>query len=111
MWAHCGIYQILAYVEIDGHPVSCHKSLVLRFLTVLVLGVSAKSQEVNISCVILSVRMEQFGSHWTDFREIWYLSIFRKSVEKIQVSLKSVENNGYFIWIPVYIYDISLDSS
>jgi hypothetical protein len=33
--------------------------------------------------------MEPLCSHWTDFREIWHLSIFRKSVEKIQVSLKS----------------------
>ena len=35
-----------------------------------------------------SVRMEHLGSHWTDFHEILYLSIFRESVEKIQVSLK-----------------------
>jgi hypothetical protein len=34
-----------------------------------------------------SICMEQLGSHWTDFHEILYLSIFRKSVEKIQVSL------------------------
>ena len=27
-------------------------------------------------------RMEQLGSHWTDLNEIWYFSIFRKSVEK-----------------------------
>ena len=26
----------------------------------------------------LSVRKEQLGSHWTDFHEIWYLSIFSK---------------------------------
>jgi hypothetical protein len=26
-----------------------------------------------------SVRMEQLGSHWTDFREICYLGTFRKS--------------------------------
>jgi len=32
--------------------------------------------------------MEQLCSHWKDFREIRYLSIFRKSVETIQVSLK-----------------------
>jgi hypothetical protein len=32
-----------------------------------------------------SVRMEQLGSHWTDFHEIWYLSIFRKSSEKLQL--------------------------
>ena len=25
-----------------------------------------------------SVRTEQHGSHWTDFHEIWYLSVFRK---------------------------------
>ena len=43
-----------------------------------------------------SVRTEQLGTHRTDFHEIWYLSIFRKSVEKIQVSLKSGKNKGYF---------------
>jgi hypothetical protein len=55
-----------------------------------------------------SVRMEKFGSHWTNFHEIWYWNIFRKSVEKIQVSVKSVKNNEYFIWIPMYIMVISL---
>ena len=40
--------------------------------------------------------MEQFGFHWTDFHEILFLSIFRKSVKKIQVSLKADKNNGYF---------------
>ena len=33
-----------------------------------------------------SIRMKQLGSHWTDFREIWYLEIFRKCGQKIQVS-------------------------
>jgi hypothetical protein len=32
--------------------------------------------------------MKQLSSHCTDFPEILYLSIFRKSVEKIQVSVK-----------------------
>jgi len=44
----------------------------------------------------LSIRMEQFGSHWADFREILYLHIFRKYVLKTQVSLNSNKNNGYF---------------
>jgi len=35
-----------------------------------------------------SVSLKQPGSHWTNFNEIWYMSIFRKYVEKIQVSLK-----------------------
>jgi len=44
--------------------------------------------------VRLSVRMEQLSSHWTDFHEIWYLRIFRKYVEKIQVLFKSDKKNG-----------------
>ena len=48
--------------------------------------------------VCLSIRMEQLGSYRIDFREIWYLIIFRKSVKKIQVLLHSDKNNGYFTW-------------
>jgi hypothetical protein len=35
----------------------------------------------------LPVIVKRLGSHWTNFNEIWYFSIFRKSVEEIQVSL------------------------
>jgi hypothetical protein len=41
-----------------------------------------------------SVRLNQLGSHWTNFHEISHLSIFRKSVEKIQVSLEAGKNNS-----------------
>jgi len=59
-----------------------------------------------------SFRMEQLGSRWTDFYEILYLSIFRKSVEKFYVLLKFGKNNGYFTWRPKHIYDYnSLNSS
>jgi hypothetical protein len=51
-----------------------------------------------------SVHMEQLGSHWMGFHNILYLTIFQKSVEKSQVSLKSDKNNGYFMWRPMYIY-------
>ena len=44
--------------------------------------------------VRLSVRMEQFGFHLSDFHVISYLNIFRNSVEKIQDSLKFAKNNG-----------------
>jgi hypothetical protein len=37
---------------------------------------------------IVSVRMEQLFSHWTDFDEIRYLGFYRKSVEKFQVFIK-----------------------
>ena len=51
-------------------------------------------------------------SHRMDFHETWYLSVFRKSVEKIQVSLKSSKTNGYFTWRPLYTsYHISPSSS
>jgi len=43
-----------------------------------------------------SVRTEQLVSHWTDFHEILYFSIFLTSVEKVQFALKSDKNNGYF---------------
>jgi hypothetical protein len=45
--------------------------------------------------------------HWTDFHEIWYLSIFRKSFHKIKVSLKSDKNDRYFTWRPTYFLNIS----
>jgi len=77
-------------------------------------GSSAKLWKGSISFVVSvcpSVSMEQFGSQWMDFHEIWYLNIFRKSAEKIKVSLKSDKNSGYFTWIRTHIYDnISLNS-
>jgi hypothetical protein len=53
-------------------------------------------KRLNLPHVYPFVRMEQLGSHWTDFHEIMYLNIFRKSIEKIQVSFKSNKSNGYF---------------
>ena len=44
--------------------------------------------------VCLFMCMEQLGCHWTAFHEIWYLNIFRKFLEKIQVSLKSDNTKG-----------------
>jgi hypothetical protein len=49
--------------------------------------------------------MEQLDSHWKDFHENWKLVIFRNSVEKIQVSLKSDKNN--FTLTNIYIFIIS----
>jgi len=57
----------------------------------------------------LSFRMEQLGSHWTDFHEILFMHIFRKFVEKIQVSLKSVKNNRYSTWRTMYNFLSNLD--
>jgi hypothetical protein len=51
-----------------------------------------------------TVCIEYLRCHWRDFHEIGYLYIFWKSVDKIQVSLKSDNNNGYFTWRPIYIF-------
>jgi len=42
----------------------------------------AKSDYYFVKAVRLPVCVEQLGSQLTDFHEILYLSIFRKSVEK-----------------------------
>jgi hypothetical protein len=97
--------DFLRFLEMLSPPSS---SLFRRFCRI------AKNDMVP-SCFLsarLSVRMEQLGSHWTDFDEIWYLNFFRKYVEKIHVSLKSDKNTGYFTWRRFYTYDSpSLNSS
>jgi hypothetical protein len=62
---------------------------------------------------LLSFHIEQLDSHSTDFDEIWYLNFFfRNSVENLQVSLTSDENNRCFTWRHFHIYDDnSLNSS
>jgi len=57
-----------------------------------------------------SVSME-LGSHWTDFHEIWHLRVFRKSVEKIKISLKTGKSSGHFAWRPMCIYGNTLLNS
>jgi len=54
----------------------------------------AKFRKVTVSFV-MSVCMEQLGSQWTDFHKTIHLSIFPKSVEKIQIPLKLYKNNVY----------------
>jgi len=55
----------------------------------------AKS-DYSLSEVCPPALMEQLGSHWEEFNEICCLSIFRKSVEKLKISLISDKNKGYF---------------
>jgi hypothetical protein len=71
-----------------------HRKLVEKLL--FFLGAFAKLRKMTISffmSVRLFVRIKQLGTHWKDFLEIWCLGIFRKSVKKIQVLLKSEKNN------------------
>jgi hypothetical protein len=69
----------------------------------------AKLRKTTVSFVMSIlpfVRMEQLGWHWTDFHEIWYMSICWRPVEKIQISLKCCQNNGSYTWRSVYIFII-----
>jgi hypothetical protein len=72
------------------------------FLRFYARSQSCEKQLVASSClsvcllVSLSVEMEQISSQWTNCHEISYLKIFRKSVEKLQVSLKFDKSNRYF---------------
>jgi hypothetical protein len=72
-----------------------------------ILGALETLRKATISFVTsvrLSVRMEQLRSHWTDFHEIWCFTIFRKSINKIQVSVKSEKNGGHFRRTPIHIF-------
>ena len=65
-----------------------------------------------IMSVCLPIHMKQLGSHWMDFHEILYFEyFFFKYVKKIQVSLKSDNNNGYLTRRPTYIYGNFLPNS
>jgi hypothetical protein len=57
----------------------------LRGSTFVCFSVQHKKKRAEVWSVCLSVRMEELGSHWTDFRETWYLTTSRKSVDKFQV--------------------------
>jgi hypothetical protein len=75
---------------LSGHGTGNTSTLRFRRLSQI-----CEKRLITSSC--LSVRpptCEQLGSNWKNFNEIWYLSIFRKSVEKIEVSLKYDKNNG-----------------
>ena len=70
------------------------------FVHVNFYALLAKLREATISFVVSlypTVRMEQLGSHYIRvFMKFDIRVFFRKSAEKIQVSLRSDENKGYF---------------
>ena len=50
----------------------------------------------SICMSALSVRMYQRGSRWTDFPELLFWELVRKSFEKFKIWLKSEEKYGAF---------------
>ena len=71
-------------VNLQGRPQNCEKRLLAS------------------SC--LSARMEQLGSTGRTLLKFYVWEYFRKSVQKIQGSLKSDKNRGYFTWRPIHIF-------
>jgi hypothetical protein len=88
------------------------KYIITYYIFKLIFYAHIEFWKVTIS---FTMSVYPHGMTWlprNNFHEIWYLSIFLKSVEKIQISLKSDLNNRYFTWTAVYIFDyISLTSS
>jgi hypothetical protein len=88
------------------------------FLQNLFLGAFSIFRKATASFFV-SVRPSILLSecNYFDFWGFFFLSLFsflffQKSVENIQVSLKSDKNNGHYTWRPVYIFDhVSLSSS
>jgi hypothetical protein len=64
------------------------------------LAALPKSRKASVS-FIMSDRLlactYQHGSHWTDWREIWYCGLSWKSVENFQILLKSGVNTGHYM--------------
>ena len=81
-----------------------HKNLEIE---VSFLGALAKLLKATINIVIsdhLSVRPSVWNISDPN-GVIFIISIFRKSVEKIQFLLKSDKNDGYFTRRPIYVFD------
>jgi hypothetical protein len=55
--------------------------------------------------VCLSVSIEQLGSHWAGFHEIWFLKVFSKICVKSSKFINNWHERLHFTWRPIYIYD------
>ena len=90
----------------------------LEAASFFLFGAFAKLRKATVSFVMsvrlsvcLPARDNSASTGWVFMKfDIW--AFFEKTVEKIQVSLKSATNNGYFTWRPMYIFDqVSLNFS
>lgn len=79
----CHIFQ-----EITTRVTERFGQLMVGFRLVLI----ATKSTYKLRHVCPSAHMYERGSHWTDFCEIWYWALLWKSVEKIQIGLKSERN-------------------
>ena len=84
--------------DVAGYSASsfCAKFLAQLSPLLALLGAFAKSRKAfsSATSVCPSASIEKVGSHRTNFNKIWYLRIFLKPVQEIQVSLKCDNNGG-----------------
>ena len=78
------LYKTYKYVYVPSFGFESYSRRCLCLFIRLVLNLLKATVSFISVCpsVRLYVRMEQLDSHLTDFYEIWYLKIFRKSVER-----------------------------
>ena len=101
-----GTVTVCLHVQREKNTVRCGFFIIFRCFRKISKSQLLASSCLSVSRVSPSVRMEQLGCHWTDFDEIWYLGISRKSVEKFQAWLKCYRNNSrHFVWKPTHIFD------
>jgi hypothetical protein len=95
-----GVLSVISCLFIISYFQACSRNCAKRL------------QASSFPSVSLFVCMEELGSHWTDFYEIWYYIFYGKCVEKIQRLLKPDKNNGCFTWRRFHIFNnISLNYS
>jgi hypothetical protein len=84
---------------------TCQKAIFLHLVAFAKLRNATISFVFSVRPLVRLFRIEQLSFHLLYFHEIWYLSIFLTYAEKIQVSLNSEKNNGYFTRRPTHICD------
>jgi hypothetical protein len=87
LYAASGIVSCMGRREKSTASHSLHLVTIPTELSWLVkmscaLSYNFENRSLVSSCLSIrpSVRMQQVASHWTEFREVWHLSIFRKSI-------------------------------
>jgi hypothetical protein len=88
-------YKYFSVIISSSKIINYTISPILIFFTLSCLKAWSQNCDDCLSLVCPSVRMEQLGFHWREFHEISYLSIFRKSINKIkfQYNLTTITMN------------------
>ena len=96
----CPVCRLLLWASNNNHLLHLVGILFPRILKCLsLLGAFEKLRKATTSFV-MSVRVQQVGSHCTDFMKF---EISRKTVEKTQIPLKSDKNGRFCTWRPTHI--------